>query len=411
MPFGSGIIGRARSLRILALSSAFPPHVYGGGEVAAFNLARLLVRRGHDVGVATMLEKDAAPCWGERMPEGYRLYRLPLPRAHTFYGRADATSAAHKLFWHAQDYADMRNRSAIRRVLDEFQPEHVDIHNLAGIGFNVLPLLKDSSTAYFLHDLGLACFSGSMYAGTNCAQPCVTCRLTGALRQHFLADVPRLGFVSPSQANIDRLAPHVAAVRRSPAAVIRNVPDELPSLPARNPSDAPRLLYAGRLESIKGILFLLNVLASLAPAHLFHLTVLGTGTLEAELRERYGECQWVTFKGFVPRADVAQAMAQADVFCMPSLWSETYGIVTAQALQIGTPVIGSRNGGTVELVRHEETGLLVAPGDAVAWRTAFERIFSTPLALEVWRANALRHSDEFGAERIGDAYEAFVSGL
>ena len=358
-----------------------------------------------------MLEKDAAPCWGERMPDGYRLYRLPLPRAHTFYGRADATSVAHKLFWHAQDYADTRNRSAIQRVLAEFQPEHVDIHNVAGIGFNVLPLLKDCSAAYFLHDLGLACFSGSMYAGANCAQPCVTCWLTGALRQHFLAGVPRLGFVSPSQANIERLAPPVAAVRRASAAVIRNVPDELPPLPPHSPSGAPRLLYAGRLESIKGISFLLDVLASLAPAHSFHLTVLGTGTLEAELRERYGDCPWVTFEGFVPREDVAQAMARADVFCMPSLWTETYGIVTAQALQIGTPVIGSRNGGTAELVRHEETGLLVEPGDASAWRTAFERVFSAPNVLDVWRANALRHSDEFAAEHIGDAYEAFVSRL
>lgn len=359
-----------------------------------------------------MLEKDAAPCWGERMPEGYKLYRLPLPRAHTYYGRAAARSAAHKLFWHVQDYADVRNRSAIRRVLSEFRPEHVDIHNVAGIGYNVLPLLQACSTAYFLHDLGLACFSGSMYqARANCAQACVKCRITGALRQHFLADVSRLGFVSPSQANIDRLAPHVAALRSSPTAVIRNVPDELPRLPAHSPSRVPRLLYAGRLEAIKGISFLLDVLASLAPAYAFHLTVLGTGTLEGELRERYGECSWVTFKGFVPRTDVAEAMAQSDAFCMPSLWSETYGIVTAQALQIGTPVIGSRNGGTAELVRHEETGLLVEPGDAPAWRAAFERVFSAPSLLELWRSNALRRSDEFAAERIGDAYEAFVSRL
>jgi len=359
-----------------------------------------------------MLEKDAEPCWGEQMPDGYKLYRLPLPRTHTYYGRAAAKSPAHKLVWHVQDYADARNRSAVHRVLAEVNPEHVDIHNVAGIGYNVLPLLQGCSTAYFLHDLGLACFSGSMHqARGNCAQPCVTCRVTGALRQHCLANVARLGFVSPSQANIDRLAPHVAAVRDRPTAVIRNVPDELPQLPAHKLSAVPRLLYAGRLEPFKGISFLLDVLASLAPAHAFHLTVLGTGTIEAELRERYGEYPWVTFKGFVPRADVAAAMAQSDVFCMPSLWSETYGIVTAQALQIGTPVIGSRSGGTVELIRHEETGLLVDPGDATAWQMAFERLFQTPGLLETWRSNALRHSDEFAADRIGNDYETFVSRL
>ena len=169
--------------------------------------------------------------------------------------------------------------------------------------------------------------------------------------------------------------------------------------------------WFGKTEAIKGISFLLDVLASLAPTHPFQLTVLGTGTLEAELRERYGKCAWVTFGGFVPRADVAVAMAQSDVLCMPSLWSETYGIVTAQALQIGTPVIGSSNGGTAELIRHEETGLLVAPGDATAWRAAFRRMIGAPGLLRAWRRNALRYSEEFAAERIGEAYEAFVSRL
>lgn len=398
-------------MRTLVLSSAFPPHIYGGGEVAAYNMARLLARRGHDVSVATMLEKDAEPCWGKRMPEGYKLYRLPLPRTHTYYGRSAVRSAVRKLIWHAQDYADTRNQSLIQRLLADVDPEHVDIHNVAGIGYNVLPLLQ-CSTAYFLHDLGLACFSGSMYSsGRNCARQCVTCRLTATLRQRGLTKMPRLGFVSPSQANLDSLAPHVEAVGHRPTAVIRNVPDDLPQLPAYQPSPVPRLLYAGRLEAVKGIPFLLDVLSTLAPTYPFHLTVLGTGKVEAEMRERYGACSWVTFKGFVSRADVARAMAQSDVFCMPSLWSEAYGIVTAQSLQIGTPVIGSNIGGTAELVRHEETGLLVEPGDAAQWQAAFKRVFSSTALLETWRSNALRHSGEFAAEHIADTYEAFVSRL
>jgi glycosyltransferase involved in cell wall biosynthesis len=399
-------------MRILVLSSAFSPHVYGGGEVAAYNLTRLLARRGHEVSVATLLEADAEPCWGERMPEGYRLYRLPVPRTHTFYGRTAATSVAHKLVWHAQDYADPRNRPLIERLLADVDPQHVDIHNIAGIGYNVLPLLQRCSAIYFLHDLGLACFSGSMFrAGSNCCRQCGRCRLTGALRQRCLDRVPRLGFVSPSQANLERLAPHVAALGCRPTAVIRNVPDELPTLPDSQPSPAPRLLYAGRLDVIKGIAFLLEVLASLAPQYPFHLTVLGTGNLEASVRQRFGACPWVTFKGFVPRTDVAAAMARSDVFCMPSLWSETYGIVTAQALQVGTPVIGSNIGGTAELVRHEETGLLIEPGNFAEWQAAFQRIFGAPDVLKAWRGNALRLSGEFSPERIGEDYETFLAAL
>jgi glycosyltransferase involved in cell wall biosynthesis len=399
-------------MRILVLSSAFSPHVYGGGEVAAYNLTRLLARRGHEVSVATLLEADAEPCWGERMPEGYRLYRLPVPRTHTFYGRTAVSSRMIKLYWHAQDYADPRNPALIHRLLADVRPEHVDIHNVAGIGYNTLPLLQHCSAAYFLHDLGLACFSGSMFnVGRNCLSQCVSCRLTGVLRQRCLDQVPRLGFVSPSHANLNRLAPHVAALGSRPTAVIRNVPDDLPKLPAHQPSSTPRLLYAGRVEAIKGIDFLLAVLAALAPAHEFHLTVLGTGKQEASLRKRYENCTWVTFKGFVSRDDVAIAMAQSDILCVPSLWSETYGLVTAQSLEIGTPVIGSNIGGTAELIRHEETGLLVEPGETAKWEAALRRVFRSPSLLTTWRRNALRFGGEFDARRIGGIYEEFVLSL
>jgi glycosyltransferase involved in cell wall biosynthesis len=65
------------------------------------------------------------------------------------------------------------------------------------------------------------------------------------------------------------------------------------------------------------------------------------------------------------RDDVAALMAAADVFAMPSDL-EPFGLVFAEAGAMELPVVALRNGGTVEVVEDEVTGLLSEPGDRVA---------------------------------------------
>ncbi len=401
-------------MKILILSSAFPPNVFGGGEVSTYNMAKLLARRGHDVSVVTSLEKTDSPAWGEKMPEGYKLYRLKIPRSHTCYSRTDNVPVWKKPFWHLQDYFDPRNIRSIRKLLDEIAPDHVDIHNIVGLGFNILPEIgkRGISVTYFLHDLNPACFRGPMFKnGENCTRQCPPCSIVGFLRQGFLKKIPKLGFVSPSKANLDRLLPFAPVIEKSPNIVIRNVSDDLPPLPKRTQSKKVRLIYVGRIDPIKGVDFLLEILKDLSPTYDFHLTILGSGPQEASLKQQYESQPWVTFKGFVDRSEVATSIAQSDLLCMTSLWAETYGLVTAQALEIGTPVIGSNIGGTVELVRHNKTGLLLEPGDKKSWTAAFQKIFTEPKMLEEWRSNTEKYKNEFDADTIGIAYEKFVEGL
>jgi glycosyltransferase involved in cell wall biosynthesis len=173
-------------MKILILSSIFPPHIFGGAEVAAYNMARLLVARGHEVHVATTAELGEPPAWGEAMAEGYKLYRLDIPRQHTLFGRQEhGGGAAQKVIWHAQDYFDPRNTKIIRKLLDDVRPDHIDIHNITGIGYNTLPLIGDgkASVAYILHDLGLACFNTSMFKDDmNCKGQCSGCQISSGLR-------------------------------------------------------------------------------------------------------------------------------------------------------------------------------------------------------------------------------------
>jgi len=78
--------------------------------------------------------------------------------------------------------------------------------------------------------------------------------------------------------------------------------------------------------------------------------VCGVGPLEAELKERYPKVRWL---GILPREQLAQVYAAADVFVMPSR-SETFGLVMLEAMACGTPVAAYPVDGPLEVLGQHE---------------------------------------------------------
>ena len=74
--------------------------------------------------------------------------------------------------------------------------------------------------------------------------------------------------------------------------------------------------------------------------------VCGVGPLQAQLQERYPHVHWL---GILPREDLAQVYAAADVFVMPSR-SETFGLVMLEAMACGTPVAAYPVDGPLEVL-------------------------------------------------------------
>ena len=399
-------------MKILVITS-LPPHIFGGAEIAAFNFVKLLVSRGHDVNVTTIHEDGTPFAWGVTMPEDYKLYHLKTVRSHTLYGRTKVKGRLQKALWHLQGYFDPRNVVEVKKLLDAVKPEHIDIHNILGIGFNALEQLNESraSITYVLHDVALACFHATLYKNGNCTKQCGLCRVSSVLRQQNVEKMERLGFISPSLANIKKLTQYAPVIAQKPSLALKNSPDDLPALPEYKSSPVPEMIFVGRLDHVKGIDFLLDALEALVAKYPFHISVFGTGPLEKELRAKYASAEWVTLHGFVRGSEVAVALAKSDLYCMPSIWTETYGMTTAQALQIGTPVIGSAIGGTLELVKDGVTGLLVEPGNKNAWQKGLSSILETFGLLQKWRENACKLAYEFDKDAIGDAYEAFIATL
>ncbi len=397
-------------MKLLTISAFYPPFVIGGAEICARNLSTWFAARGDEVSVMTAAPTPADERWGESQ-DGVRVFRVSTPH---LYPVADARDQPgwKKPLWHVQDVLDPRTTANFDRVLDEVRPDFVHIHWIQGLGYRgLLPIARrDIPTAITLHDLAYPCLRTTMFRdGHECLAQCADCRASATVKNRYLRAVPRLGFISPSRAILAQASRFMPTMDR-PTFHIHN-PNIYPSSALPRPDGAPpRLLFVGRLENTKGIVFLLDeVLAPLAERRRFTLDVLGKGPEEEALRRRYAGKSWVTIHGQVPLQAVADAMATADLCLMPSLWAENSPGVVFQALAASLPVMASDKGGLPELIVDGENGLLAPPGDAPAWTASLELLLDSPDRLRAMRAAAGRSSDQYGydhlAQRMADAYD------
>jgi glycosyltransferase involved in cell wall biosynthesis len=120
------------------------------------------------------------------------------------------------------------------------------------------------------------------------------------------------------------------------------------------------VLYVGRLSPEKGILDLVEAADGIP------LVVVGDGPLRSKVPQALG---------FVPNAELGPYYRRAAVVAVPSR-REGYGVVCAEAMAHGRPVVASAVGGLLDLVAHGETGLLVPPGDTKGLREALGWLLS-----------------------------------
>ncbi len=128
------------------------------------------------------------------------------------------------------------------------------------------------------------------------------------------------------------------------------------------PAEPPEVLFAGRLSPEKGILELVEAARELK------LVVAGDGPAA-----RSG----ARALGFVPHDELGPLYERAAVVACPS-HREGFGVVCAEAMAYGRPVVAGAVGGLLDLVVDGETGLLVPPRDVTALRAALERLLGDP---------------------------------
>ena len=131
----------------------------------------------------------------------------------------------------------------------------------------------------------------------------------------------------------------------------------------------------GWLLPIKGPMHLLKAMSNVWESHLeTSLIFIGKGDLEIGLKEearRMGVSGKVVFLGW--RDDIPEIMQTIDIFVLPSL-NEGMGRVLVEAMAAGKPVVASRVGGILDLVKEGRNGFLVEPGDEKGFAIAIKKL-------------------------------------
>jgi glycosyltransferase involved in cell wall biosynthesis len=172
--------------------------------------------------------------------------------------------------------------------------------------------------------------------------------------------------------------------------------------------DSVGFLYAGRLSPEKG----LDVLCESARAAGVVLTIVGDGPTRDELIQKYADV--ADFPGREGREAILDRLSRCRAAVVPSMALENAPLSVLEPMAMGVPVIASEIGGIPEMVRDQQEGLLVPPGDIGALTAALLELDRDPeSAFQLGTAAGERarkvYSRAKHMELLLDAYETAIA--
>lgn len=178
-------------------------------------------------------------------------------------------------------------------------------------------------------------------------------------------------------------------------------------------ADTPHvLLYAGRLQPWKGVETAIRALPALPTATLL---IAGDGEDRPRLTAlaaKLGVTARVRWLGMVPRSQLPHLYSHVDLLLATSYASETFGISLVEAQACGLPVVATNFGGFPEVVKPEQTGVLVPPRDVAALTGAVAHLLHDAARRAAMAAAAPAWAAQFSwaavADRVEAAYQAVL---
>ncbi|MBN1699399.1 MAG: glycosyltransferase [Spirochaetales bacterium] len=176
---------------------------------------------------------------------------------------------------------------------------------------------------------------------------------------------------------------------------------------------SPIIGTVGRLDEAKGFPTLLKALvAVVAEFAELRFLLIGEGP-ERKMIERkrkaLGLESHVILTGYQP--DIMPLVGLFDVFVSSSYW-EGLPLALCEAHMLGKPVVATGVGGCPEIVVHEETGLIVEPGNPDALAVAVLRLLRDPAKCRAMGRKAKEHvTANFGVEHVIGEIEGIYGNL
>ncbi len=294
---------------------------------------------------------------------------------------------------------------ALKKVLDDYQPDVVHLHTMVQVTPSVLFLLKDKPTVMtlwgpetFICKLLIWCLTPRCFKAGASDDPAALSAM-GAVTYCFFKYaqkwVYRLGL-----RNVDiYTAPSKYLQRTAAGDVSRivHVPSYTELQMNHQIAHKGNLLYVGRLVNVKGVEYLITAMPAIMKGFPeARLTIVGDGFGKAalvNLTKRLRIEDHVRFVGYVDHDSLDAYYQWSSVVVIPSIWPENYSITCMEAMSAGRPVICSNVGGFPELVDDGVSGFLIEPGRSEQIAETAVRLLSDDQLLRDMGANARRKAE------------------
>jgi glycosyltransferase involved in cell wall biosynthesis len=396
-------------VRILVVSTLYPPVAFGGYEVECAGVVERLRER-HEVLVLSSdadrgsvgEERDVRRALARLTPDARGALRAPL--------------------------ASLRAAQTARKAL-AWQPELIYIWNGASIPQASLRVLADSGVPLafrvcehwfgriFVHDQFLRELLPDRRDPARAAWA-GACRALNRLPALRLAPTARLrGAISWNSEALERMVEVPAFLEPVFERVGHSVPryGDLYAAVVRDPAPEPQIVFLGRVTPYKGLAVAIEALALLRSDAAITATLLVIGPEDAghgaemrRLAERLGVADAVSWRGQQTPEQAAGALARAHALIVPSTWDEPFPLVTIEGALARVPLVASDVGGIGEGMHDEEHALLFTRNDAAGAAAALRRVLCDDEQTAARVARAHERAQAFRIAPYLDQQERFV---
>lgn len=398
-----------RPLNILVVTGWIHPDAEGGSFRVAYELARGLAGRGHQIHVVTQQVAPSSPA--EEVFEGLSVHRY-------------ATTAASGLGFYRSTIRGVRK--LLPRLVEQTRFDAIHYHHLVSAlatnlcaATSAIPRLFTFHIAYFLEYLDKATFGK---AGPSVATRAIAHTLR-RLESYNLRRSSRV--VTLSEFTREQIRAHFpSALERThliPGGVdVEKFQSDLTKLRARQelslPEEARVFLTVRRLEPRMGVENLVQGFRQVADRYeKARLVVVGRGSLQSAIAAQVQGLSLqdrVLLAGYVEEATLPTYYRAADCFVLPTRALEGFGVVTTEALAGGLPVLGTPVGATPELLRPLDPRLVLEGVDSDELAAGMARFLDEISKDQALPGRCVAYArSRFSWDRIVEQYESLFAQL
>lgn len=171
--------------------------------------------------------------------------------------------------------------------------------------------------------------------------------------------------------------------------------------------DKQTILYVGRLEKRKGVIYLLRAFMLLQQEQPdVRLVVVGDGPDREKLESfvEQNDIKNTSFMGFVDEQTKIDLLHQATIYCSPAVYGESFGIVLLEAMAAGTVIVAGNNRGYTEVMKETGAVSIVNVKDTPEFTRRLQLLMSDKDLRQLWIKWANKYVEQFNYEHIADQY-------